>query len=177
MKYLFSFLVLLLAAACGNNANQQTTTADNIASTGTLTNGIVEEEIFVETDTFFVVIADTSISYYTLNKRMYVLAASHKMEVDTMNRYHNPQKGIVLPDDDEDELYAGAFVPRRFASGTLSIEPLSMYDTTLQTDDKMALVAGMFQQPAEADSLSRILNRAGYRAYVLEAAMYIGCMH
>lgn len=124
-----------------------------------------------------VTIADTGLSYGALHGRMQVLAARLSADIDTMGRYYDPVRdSILLPLDDEDELYAGQYAPRRFEGNTLSIEYLDMYDTTA-APGTMALVTGLWATDQQADSALRQLRVYMPRAYRVHAKVYQGCMH
>lgn len=67
--------------------------------------------------TYFVIVADTSLNYFTLHKKMFELHRNFNIPIDTMGRYFNKDKNVIaLPDNSEDEMYAGEYLPRRFPS-------------------------------------------------------------
>jgi hypothetical protein len=41
--------------------------------------------------TYYLVIADTSSSYYELHKKMFDLSAEYKISIDTLRRYYNKE--------------------------------------------------------------------------------------
>lgn len=124
-----------------------------------------------------VTIADTGRSYGALHGRMQVLAARLPADIDTMGRYYDPVRdSILLPLDDEDELYAGQYAPRRFEGNSLSIEYLDMYDTTA-APGTMALVTGLWATDQQADSALQQLRVHMRLAYRVHARVYQGCMH
>jgi hypothetical protein len=127
--------------------------------------------------TYFVLIVDTGNKYSMLDNRMYHLSRNKKLTVDTMGRYYNSSKNLIaLPDNDEDELYAGDYYPRRFPSTFLSIEYLDFY--TKEAGSKtLALVAGIYEKRDEADSVLTVLGGAEKNAFCMESQIYIGCMH
>ena len=124
-----------------------------------------------------VTIADTGRSYGVLHGKMAMLADMLPAEIDTMGRYYDlVRDSILLPLDDEDELYAGQYFPRRFEGNTLSIEYLDMYDTTA-APGIMALVTGLWATDQQADSALQRLRVHMPRAYLMHARVYQGCMH
>jgi len=128
-------------------------------------------------ETYYLVIADTSANYYELHKKMFELNAEYRITIDTLGRYYNKaKKQIVLPDNDEDEMYAGDYFPRRYPSENLSLEYLNFY---IRTADKktIALVSGIYQFEKSADSLLNIIKKTDKKAYKLKSQIYVGCMH
>jgi len=127
--------------------------------------------------TYFVVIADTNTDYAVLDAEMYELQRKLEIPVDTMGRSYNADKDLIaLPDDDEDEIYAGDYFPRRFPSETLSLEYLNFY---LQGagNKTIALVSGIYEKKEDADRLRSKLKKTAPKTFVVEARIYVGCMH
>jgi hypothetical protein len=124
-----------------------------------------------------VTIADTGRTYEALHRMMRRLASVLPAEIDTMGRYYDPVRdSILVPMDDEDELYVGQYYPRRFEGNTLSIEYLDQYDTTA-APGTMALVTGLWANDLQADSALQLLRVHMPRAYQVHALVYQGCMH
>lgn len=128
-------------------------------------------------DTFHVVVADTGAVYHLLRARMVELSEQQDLDIDTMGRSFNTNKNLItLPDDDEDELYAGACFPRRFPSEHLSLEYLHFYREAAG-DKTIALVTGIYGTAKEAESALGVLRQAVPQAFGFEAEVYVGCMH
>lgn len=85
-----------------------------------LQQGLAEDDLpsdSGETDyaNFFVLLADTGQDYSTLQKRMFFLHNKLNWPIDTLGRYYDQNKGaVILPENDEDELYAGEYYPPAF---------------------------------------------------------------
>lgn len=127
--------------------------------------------------TYFVVVADTSRSYPALRRRMLGLSRQYAVPVDTLGRYFNAQKNrIILPENDEDEMYAGEYYPRRYPSHTLSLEYLNEYQEPAGAQT-MALVTGIYEKEASADSALAVLGQADTKVFKLKSRIYVGCMH
>ena len=76
----------------------------------------------------YIVVSDTSQNYFELRQKMFELSKVLKTEIDTMGRGFNKNKNLIcLPENDEDEIYAGDYFPRRYPSETLSLEYLIYY--------------------------------------------------
>jgi hypothetical protein len=127
--------------------------------------------------TYFLVVADTSKDYFLLRKKMMNIHSKMNWPIDTMGRYFNKKKNeIVLPDDDEDELYAGSYFPRRFPTRDLSLEYLDFYQERAG-ERTIALVAGIYETEQSADSALTIVRVFDKKAYKLKSEIFIGCMH
>ena len=127
--------------------------------------------------TVYLVVVDTSSDYHTLNRTMYGIENVNSIKVDTMDRYFNEtHKKLILPEDNEDEIYAGDYYPRRYASETLSIEYLGFYTPNAQ-DNTFALVAGIFNKKGEASKRHKKLKGEHTKSFVLESKIFMGCMH
>jgi len=125
----------------------------------------------------YLAIADTGKDYNSLRTEMFAINKALAIPIDTMGRYYNTKKKeIVLPDDDNDEMYRGQYFPRRFPSVSLSLEYYKTYDD-ISTSKNIALVAGMYEHKASADSALAAISSLGRHAFVLKAPVYAGCMH
>ncbi len=102
--------------------------------------------------TYFVVIADTNQDYAILHRKMFDLSRKFNIPIDTMGRFYNKTKNLIaLPDNADDEIYAGDYYPRRFPSDNLSLEYLDFYQR--QAGGKtIALVTGIYEKDNSADS-------------------------
>ena len=127
--------------------------------------------------TYFVVISDTGYDYKILHNNMVSLNRKLNIPIDTMRRYYNKSKNLIeLPDDDSDEIYAGAYFPRRFPSGNLSLEYLSYYQKRSE-EKTIALVTGIYQKECDADSALTTLKKTSQNAFMVKANIYVGCVH
>ena len=78
--------------------------------------------------TYHILIVDTATSYNDLLIKMTDLSLRVQLPIDSMGRFFDPVANLIkLPDNDEDEIYAGDYFPRRVPSETLSIEYLNLY--------------------------------------------------
>ncbi|TGE28210.1 hypothetical protein [Hymenobacter metallicola] len=127
--------------------------------------------------TYFVVVADTGRSYPALRSQMLGLSRQFTLPIDTLGRYFNAQKNrIVVPENDADDMYAGEYYPRRFPSHSLSLEYLNEYQDRAGAPT-MALVTGIYEKEASADSALAVLGKADKGVFKVKANVYVGCMH
>jgi hypothetical protein len=182
----FFILAIGTLLACTNSGVKEKAIVKNVKAVIQTTNDtptIATEKKSEQNDsassnyqTFFVVIADTNLKYSKLQSQMYALSDTAKIPVDTMERFYNTKKNLIaLPDDYDDEIYAGDYYPRRFPSETLSLEYLNMYKKT--TEKMIALVAGIYQQEKSADSALANIRNFAKNSFVVKSDIYVGCMH
>lgn len=127
--------------------------------------------------TYYVVVADTSLDYNFLDKKMFELNRQFKIPIDSMGRFYNKAKNLIaLPDNDDDEIYAGDYYPRRYPSENLSLEYLGFYQSRARKKT-IALVTGIYETKKSADSALRIIQQAERKGFKIKSEIYIGCMH
>jgi len=127
----------------------------------------------------YVVIVDTGQNYFELRQKMFNVNIELGLEIDTMGRAYNVKNNtIALPEDDEDEIYAGDYYPRRYPSVVLSLEYISHYFNYNYEDDKtIALVMAITEDLDEAKALLEKAKIYSSDPFIVESNIYIGCMH
>nr|WP_294946094.1 hypothetical protein [uncultured Mucilaginibacter sp.] len=124
---------------------------------------------------YYIVVADTGKNYYALRDKMLKLHDTSGIVIDTMNRYYNKKKDLIMiPEDDSDEIIAGDYYPRRDPSKTLSLEYLNTYKRDAKRNT-IALVTGIYENKTSADSALKLLP--GNNAFSFKGKVYIGCLH
>jgi len=180
---IFTFFI----AACGTSSEDQKVVIQQdltkVDTTNSLQNSVTNEKNLsedtanYENATYFVIVADTSSDYYLLNKKMYTLSLQTGIPIDTMGRFYNKTKNLIaLPDNSEDEIYAGDYFPRRFPSQNLSLEYLNFYREK-SGEKTIALVTGIYETENSADSAMTALQKTEIKAFKIKANIYIGCLH
>nr|WP_288837038.1 hypothetical protein [uncultured Flavobacterium sp.] len=126
---------------------------------------------------YHIVIVDTAKSYNDLLLKMTDLSLRIQVPIDSMGRFFDPVANLIkLPDNDEDEIYAGDYFPRRVPSETLSIEYLNLYKSE-SGEKTMALVAGVYEDEKRADSAFNSIIKIERTAFKIKSDIYIGCLH
>lgn len=127
----------------------------------------------------YVVVLDSSQNYYKLHKMMTEISTKQRIEIDLMGRSYSKEKNLIcLPDDDEDEFYAGGYFPRRYPSENLSLEYLYFYEDEKKVDDKViALVAMITDDKAEAEKYLTKIKKSAKNSFLINSKIYMGCMH
>lgn len=127
--------------------------------------------------TYYLVVADTGANYYLLQQKMLRLSTTYNIPIDTLGRYYNAGKDLIaLPDEDEDEMYAGSYYPRRETSEYLSLEYLNYYQETAP-EKTIALVRGIYGSETDAQEKLAALKPNVPTAFKMQARIYMGCMH
>ncbi len=136
----------------------------------------INDELYMNA---YIVVSDTSKNYNKLRKKMLKLSEKLNSEIDTMGRGFNRTKNLIcLPENDEDDIYAGDYFPRRFPSETLSLEYLIYYiNGSKPTEGTIALVAMVTDDKKKAENkLSKVKNYSK-GAFIVNTEIYMGCMH
>jgi hypothetical protein len=173
------FLCLLLLAACGTREHVNTTKASfsNATTRSTTEQLSTNENEDPDYANYFVVVADTSPDYHFLHKKMLALNKEVALPIDTMGRFYNEKKQLImLPEDDEDEVFAGSYFPRRYPSESLSLEYLLIYKDEAK-EKTIALVTGIYETEKSADSALLVVRKSARKAFKINSRIYIGCMH
>jgi hypothetical protein len=140
----------------------------------------VEDSVF-NYKRYYVVIADISENYYALRKKAIDLKGKLNIPIDSLERCYNKEKHLIaLPDNYDDEMYAGQYYPRRNEEGNFfSIEYLRVYDNGQSDyeDKTMVLVAGVFESEKSADSTLIAVKKHEKNTMKLKSNIYVGCMH
>jgi hypothetical protein len=186
MRLLLISLFPLLFISCERSstsvvATNETDTLRVVANEVVTASG-PDTEYDIDSDyaTFYILVADTGNDYYILHQEMTGLQQKLNLNIDTMNRYYNAEKGIILHEDDEDDMYAGEYFPRRFPSTDLSLEYLSAYMPYVPDTGQnktIALIAGIFQEEKEGTLALQQVKPHLSSATLIKASMYVGCMH
>jgi len=141
---------------------------------------ISAQEIFDEYHmNAYIVVSDTSQNYFELRQKMLDLSQALKTKIDTMGRGFNKTKNLIcLPENDEDKLYAGAYLPRRYPSETLSLEYLVYYTNGKKlTKETIALVTMITDNKKKAEKKLTEMKKYSAKAFILKSKIYMGCIH
>lgn len=188
-RYLYPLIAVLFAACTAKSTPKKddntnvhvakksvhTKTVDNVKAVNA---SVIEnlEDAEEEFATYYVVVVDTGTKYYSLRDKMQKLHNALNIEIDTMGRYFNAKRNrIVLPDNDEDDIYAGDYYPRRTPSKTLSLEYMGLYKSGSK-DSTIAIIAGLYERQSSADSAFKYFSNEP-NAFVIAADLYQGCLH
>lgn len=132
-----------------------------------------------ETQVYYLVVVAEGAAYESLLNTAEAVAKQLQVPVDQFGRIYEPGKGILVPYDDEDEMYQGVYYPRRFESSAVSLEMKYAFAEEAATTDSasMLVVAGMFEQPEQAKLQLNKIKGTYPKAKVVARELYVGCMH
>lgn len=139
------------------------------------------EEMYVEC---YLVIVDTSDTYFDLHKTMMEISADLKLSVDTMDRVFDSEENLIrFPKDYKDDIYAGFYFPRRFCSESLSIEYYYYYvngdypEPGNNADRLMCLVSMIDTNKEKAEERYKLIEIKYPNSFILKTKIFWGCMH
>ncbi len=125
----------------------------------------------------YIVVADSSHVYHDLKNKMTDLNTKLKIKIDALGREYNKDKDLIcLPENHEDEMYAGVYYPRRGYTELLSLEYLDYYDPKF-TEKTIGIVIGILDTESKAKTLLQSVKEYSPNAFILNKNLYIGCMH
>jgi hypothetical protein len=137
----------------------------------------VKEMVDEATLPFYLVIADTGLNYDILHAKMLAVNKTLNIKIDTLGRFYNRKKNLIqLPDNADDEVYAGDYFLRRGEGESLSLEYLNAYKRG-SNEKMMALLSGIYEKKSSADSALAILKRYDDHSFVVKTKIYMGCVH
>ncbi|HYV95794.1 MAG TPA: hypothetical protein VE978_28745 [Chitinophagales bacterium] len=128
----------------------------------------------------YIVFAGTSLDFHALD------SVCNKIAIVTSEKYSNKlvydkQRGMIVPDSSDDELYAGDYSPRRYPEESISIEMLWYYfqnaSLLSDSDKRMAIVTGIFENKSDAQENLKKIRPVVPDAYIKRIELYMGCMH
>ncbi len=127
----------------------------------------------------YIVIADSSSNYFDLREKMFELSDKLQIEIDTMERGYDKYKNLIcLPDNHDNEIYAGEYYPRRYPSEKLSLEYLDYYANGKKpTGGIIILIALISDEKKTAEEGLRKIKKYERNAFIFETKIYMGCMH
>lgn len=180
MKIAFITICSFCLFGCISNHDRSSVPVDTLYANGQMhdsiaTDSVVSEEPYAD---YFIVIADTGKAYLPLYEKMNFLSTAIPLKVDMMDRSYNKANDLItLPEKyEKDDLYAGKYFPRREQSEFLSLEYMNYYDQTADAK-KIALIAGIYANQDEAESLLIKLQEKEPKGFIIVGKIYVGCMH
>lgn len=184
--YIYCYLLLFASIFSCQNAKKPTeketvvAAKDTLASNNQIVNNADLTEDSTEIDAYAnyqVIVIDTNANYDQLHQKMFQLKDKLNMTVDSMGRYYNRKRDlIVLPEDDEDQVYAGEYFPRKDLSETLSLDYMEQYRPNSKPKT-IGIIAGIYENASSADSALKAIQKVEAKAFKLNSRIYIGCMH
>lgn len=186
---LFLFVNLLSCETKNSSSEQATVDTLMLSMDSAAANPSENEPEVDEYELNYIVSVAEGYNYDSLHRIAVDAASLLKFEFDTFGRYYDPKRGIILPDNSEDDIWAGQYLLRRSGEPKVSLERVSFYtDASLSEGDemralnesdttKMFVFATMYPEKNSADSLAKVLSKTYPATKVIPNKIYIGCMH
>lgn len=181
-KSVFYFCLIFIAVSCSNAGKNPDLSDNEVTGSIAFDTSIFDPAVLSDTagdemEDLFVLVLDTSRDYYELREKMFSLQNSGDFIIDSMGRHYDPEKDqILVPEDDEDEMYRGEYYPRLTESENLSIEYMEQYMANANKHS-LALIGGIYKDKMKALSRKNKLKSIFSSSFVLKSRLYQGCMH
>lgn len=100
-------------------------------------------------------------------------------------RVYDKKRGLIYPDDFDDEVFRGAYVARRYDTTVLAGKEDETVFLSVERSDGYegfkpgfyVVVAGILENKSEAGSRANRFRPWAATAYVKKARIYMGCLH
>lgn len=170
---LISVFLFSIFISCTNVKEKDSCSEDtSFQNKSELTDSLAADEAI-----YYLVIADTSQQFEPLMAEMKNLQSKTDKQIEMFNRYYDTdKKELILPEDDEDEIFAGGYFLKRNLTNNLSIEYLSAY-TTKAREKTFALVTGIYETEEEAKVDLAAMRKFHKKAFIQKSIIYTGCLH
>jgi hypothetical protein len=132
-----------------------------------------------EVATYYLVQVAAGDNFDSLKKISLNAATILGAKFSMLDRIYKPGKGIIVPEDSDDEIDRGEYYPRRpfDDQNFVSVEMSSGYNQEEVGTLKMIALAGMYPLKNQADSVATLLKKKIPTATTIKREIYMGCMH
>lgn len=185
--HLFTIGLLFCFWACKPSVNTEKMTNNSEDSLENFYSEYDEEANFL---LHYVVSAAHGYNYDSLRHIAQEVSMLLHWELDSLGRYYNAdQKKIIVPEDSDDEVWAGEYLFRRYGEDFVSIEMQSGYiEVAVEKDDyardlfyqdttKMFVCAGIFTEEKSAKAIANKIKEICPNVSIIPSELYMGCMH
>jgi hypothetical protein len=107
-------------------------------------------------------------------------SAASGIAYDSQGMIYDAKRGLILPDDADDDIYAGQYVRRRYdtcggGKPCVTVERSEAYEGF--RPGLYIVVAGVVGRGAEADERLKLARKIVPSAYIKQTTLYMGCIH
>jgi hypothetical protein len=186
MKQLFPGLLVLLVVSCGqkpaaikSDKSDTVKVAAAIVAKDTAMHEIDGSGAESESATYYLVEVARGRDYDTLKNISTNAASLLGTKFQMLDRIYKSGKGIIVPEDAEDEVYRGEYFPRRpfEDQNYVSIEMSNGFIDNEADTLEMVTIAGIYSLQTQADSVASLLKDKIPTVKTVKRDMYLGCMH
>ncbi|MEN9346032.1 MAG: hypothetical protein RLZZ60_1501 [Bacteroidota bacterium] len=171
-----ALLFLMTLLACQNNAMQQTDMHKDsscLSSKVMILPNLDTAHLCAECQAFWVMVGDSNRHYWPLLNHASSVDQQYQLTFDSLDRHFAANKNeLVVNDNSEDELYRGAYFPRRITGTFMSIEPYNQYFPDYK-GQAFVEIYGIYDQ---ADSALLAMKRFPH-ANMKVCQINLACMH
>ncbi|WP_207510587.1 hypothetical protein [Longitalea luteola] len=184
MKQLFPALFLLFVGACGQKSPairsgkvDSVKIAEPVAAKDSAMDEVNSTD--EESGTFYVVEVARALNYDSLKVISTNTASLLGTKLNMLDRIYKSGKGIIVPEDSDDELYRGEYFPRRpfEDQNFVSIEMSNGFIDNNADTLEMVVIAGIYSLQSQADSVASLLKDKMSTVKTVKQEMFLGCMH
>ena len=131
----------------------------------------------------FVLILGSFKSFHEAHKQALAISQASKVPFSLRGMIFDKRRGLILPDNDEDEIYAGSYVHRRYNTARLhaketeyiSIERSDAYPTF--APKLYIVVGGIYNDSKASRSAVDRFKPIVPDVYAKKTKIYMGCIH
>jgi hypothetical protein len=185
MKQLFSGCIIILFSACAQKTPEliKGDKHDTVKVTQTSAYGDTMQQSTVadtaESAIYYIVEVAKGYNFDSLKNISANAVSILGSRFEMLDRIYKSGKGIIVPENDNDELYQGEYYPRRpfEDQNFVSIEMSFGFNTEEADTLKMVSIAGIYSLKEQADSVVSLLQGKIPTTKTVKRELYLGCMH
>lgn len=186
MKQLFSCFIVIIFSACAQNTHEaiksdkhdtvkyvQTSAYGDTMQQSTVADTITESAIY------YIVEVANGYNFDSLKNISANAVSILGSRFEMLDRVYKSGKGIIVPENSDDEIYKGEYYPRRpFGDQNfISIEMAYGFNEKEADTLKMVSIAGIYSLKKQADSVVSLLRGKIPTTKTIKRELYLGCMH
>lgn len=127
----------------------------------------------------YVVVLGTSRNFYSLRRQAQRIAIRGHASYADLGRVYDKKRGLIIPDGDDDSLWAGQYCGRRGGDGPgpgpfVSVERADFYE---MQKGRYVIVGAVEYSLADARKERQRYLKTMPDAYIKKVRMYVGCRH
>ena len=132
----------------------------------------------------YVVILGSYKDFLKARGRAESISKSSKVRFSMYGRIFDPKRGLILPDDSPDSIYARSYVHRRYNTAASDSEAESEFISIERSEvyhgfapGYYIIIIGIFDAPGEATKSVKQFSPTVPDAYSKKTRIYMGCIH
>jgi len=131
----------------------------------------------VEEFTFkrYLIILGAKTDYFESLKIAKAISKQSGHKYDRQGRIYDKKRGLILADDEPDEIYAGTYTQRRFGEDFISVEKSEGYSGL--KPGLYIVLGGILDDASQAKKSLKVFKPYAPGAYIHKTKIYLGCMH